>query len=136
MAFDVDAFREAHRPWAFTYRGRAFPARHVSALLVLEYEDRVRRAAAVGKTNAGRGARLHLAALHILLRHAYPWRPTYLIRGDPVKIILGLEPAARAEALKDFFACLQGKPAIHLNGHTTPKTPGTRWPERIPPQRH
>ncbi len=98
MAFDVDAFRAAHRPWSLTIQGRTFGARHVSAMQVQEYERRFSTAA----TESAR-----LTAVTWLLRRAFPWRVSYLVRGDPVTLVLGLEPAARAEALMDFFACLR-----------------------------
>ena len=122
MAFDLRAFREAHRPWAFTTAdGRTFEALHVSAPVVQRYEDRV---------SAAKGdQRQMLAAIRWLLRHAFPWRFSYLLRGDPVKLVLALEPAARNEALADFFACLRGKLP---NLPQRQKTNGTRSSAPIP----
>ena len=131
MAFDVDVFREAHRPWSFSIGGRAFSARHVSALQVLRYEEQTRDAIQTMAKDAPRGARLHVMAVRHLLRLAFPWRPSYLVRGDPVKIIIALEPAARSEALKDFFACLQGTTATPLK-KGKPPIPGTSSRGRTP----
>lgn len=118
MAFNADAFREAHRPWAFTLQGRTYSARHVSAPQVQAYERR----AAAAKTEAQ-----HRRALRILLRRAFPWRVSYLLRGDPVDLVIRLEPAARREALTDFFACLAGK-----SPDPRQKTDGTNSPDSTP----
>lgn len=114
MAFDLDAFRAAHRPWSFSIDGRTFGARHVSAPRIVQYMGKV--AAAAGKE---RGLR---RALRWVLRLAFPWRFSYLVRGDPVDLIFGLEIAARNAALADFFACLEGKTKTSLPS----KTNGTR----------
>lgn len=120
MAFNVDAFREAHRPWSFTIGGKTFGARHVSAVHCQQF-DRLRR-------DAGGDAKKHLRAIWWILRRAFPWRFSYMLRGDPVKIILALEPAARGEAMADFFVSLQG-----LSPATPQKTPnGTRSFARTP----
>jgi hypothetical protein len=123
MAFDVDAFRAAHRPWSFTVGGRTFLARHVSAPQCQRFERE--RAA------AGADQRKHRTAFWRILRAAFPWRPSYLTRGDPVRIILDeLEPPARAETLTDFFECLRGESAIG------PQTIlGTRSPAPTAPPR-
>ena len=136
MAFDVDAFRAAHRPWSFTVGRRTFGATHVSAIKVAEYERRAADASALYKTNPRRGSRALLRALRWLLRYAFPWRVDYLIRGNPVTILLSLEPAARAEALRDFFACLQGKPRETPTSTlpTTPTTSGRRSSAPTPPR--
>ena len=132
MAFDVDAFRAAHRPWSFTVGGRTFGAKHVSALKVAEYERRAADASALYRTNPARGSRAQLAALRWLLRFAFPWRIDYLLRGNPVAIILSLEPAARAEALRDFFASLQGKTTPTTT--PLPSTSGTPSSAPTPPR--
>lgn len=128
MAFNADDFLAAHRPWSFTIGGRTFGARHVSAPSVQRFEQL--RAAA--KDNVRR----QQFALWWLLRRAFPWRLSYLIRGDPVKIMLRLPPAAQAEALRDFFACLRGEttasPALTTKGPT--HSPTTR--RSIPPKPH
>lgn len=120
MGFNVDAFREAHRPWSFTVGGKTFGARHVSAPDCQRF-DRMRVA-------AGIDAKKHMRAIWWILRRAFPWRPSYMLRGDPVKIILALEPAARGEAMADFFGSLQG-----LSPTTLQKTAnGTRSSARTP----
>jgi hypothetical protein len=100
-SFNLDAFRAAHRPWSFQVGGFTFEARHVSARQVLRYEDRVRA--------AGKDERKLLSAVTWLLRRAFPFRPSYFWRGDPVGAILRLEPAARRAALADFFSRLRGE---------------------------
>lgn len=102
MTFDVEAFRAAHRPWTLRVGARAYVAQHVSALQVFRYQE---LAAA-----AGADRREQERALRWILRKAFPWRFSYLRFGDPVRIILGLEPAARSEALQDFFEALRGGP--------------------------
>jgi hypothetical protein len=117
MAFDINAFREAHTPWSFTIGGRRFDARHVSAPTVQSFQRKL--------TAAGLDGRNVFAAYRWLLRHAFPWRFSYLLRGDPVKIVLALEPQARDAALSDFFECLLGTTRAGLQ---KPKTSGTRSP--------
>lgn len=111
MAYDVDAFRAAHRPWSFTVGGRTYQARHVSAPQVFRYQDLI--------AAAGEDRRRHDAALRWLLRRAFPWRFSYLLYGDPVRIISALETAARQEALSDFFVALRGGPIPNQNGRAT-----------------
>ena len=115
MAFNVDAFRESHRPWSFTVGAVTFLGRHVSAMTVMRYEDMLK---------AARHPRQMTNAVRWLLRHAFPWRPSYLLRGDPVSILMGLEPQARREALDDFFGYLRGP----RTADPSRKTPGTRSP--------
>jgi hypothetical protein len=60
-----------------------------------------------------------------LLRIAFPWRPSYIWRGDPVSIIGAMLPREQAEVLRDFFQSLGvtvRKPTLP----TSPKTNGTR----------
>lgn len=127
MPFDVDAFRAAHRPWMLTIDGRAFTARHVSAPQVLEYQDRLR--------TAGDNATAVERALRWLLRRAFPWRPSYLVRGDPARLLLHLEPAARAAAFADFFEALRGGPTPTTQTGTRPATRGTTLPMPISTRR-
>lgn len=111
MAFNVDAFREAHRPWAFAAGARTYEARHVSAPAVVDFHARF---------HAATTERERVRAIQQLLRLAFPRRLSYRWRGDPVRMILALEPAAQREALTDFFACLEGRsPSSPL-----PTTPG------------
>jgi hypothetical protein len=112
MAFDVEEFRVAHRPWQFTVGARTYGARHISAPQMFQYQEDI--VAAAG--NRRRQERL----LRRLLRRAFPWRPSYLLRGDPVRTVLQLEPAARQAALHDFFAALRGGPAMTTEGRAIP----------------
>ncbi len=101
MAYNADQFREANRPWEFHFRGRTFLARHVSTPQCQRYDELI--------ASAGPDVRAQVRAIRWVLRIAFPWRFSYLLRGDPVHLILhDLEPANRAQALKDFFACLRG----------------------------
>lgn len=118
--FNADAYRAALAPWEFRHNGRVFVARHVSAPQVQQYEAVI---------HAGADERRGRRALHVLLRHAFPWRPSYLKHGDPVRVILSqLDPATQREALVDFFACLQG--ASRLLPRPTTRGPGSS--NRIP----
>jgi hypothetical protein len=125
MAFDLDAFRAAHEPWTFMARGRTYVARHVSAPQVMRYEQAIRRADS---------ERARYAALWRLLRYAFPWRLSYLVYGDPVRVVMSLEPRARIAALTDFFACLRGPspttptPPAQTNGTGSPEPTPTRSP--------
>lgn len=132
MAFDVDAVLAAHRAWSFTLGAQTFLARHVSAMTVVEYDHRATEATALLKKYPRRGSRAQVMALRWLLRRAFPWRPSYLLRGDPVNLILRLPPAARTETLTDFFACLQGMTPT-TDPATLPlrKIPGTPSPAPI-----
>jgi hypothetical protein len=121
MPFDVNAFRDAHRPWSFTVGARTFGARHVSAQAAQSFDRRI----AGAKTTKDRER-----AIWWILRRAFPWRLSYALRGDPVTIILReLEAPARAEALKDFFACLRGE----NSEHPSKTIRGMRSHERTPP---
>lgn len=100
MVFNVDAFRDAHRPWSFTAGGRTHEARPISAPAVIAFHTAFNAAS----DEAGR-----LRALRKLLRLAFPWRLSFRWRGDPVDEVLNLEPAARRAALNDFFASLEGR---------------------------
>jgi hypothetical protein len=118
MPFNVDAFREAHRPWILTVGGRAFAARHVSAPQVQRYQDRIKE--------AGDDLARFESAVRWLLRRAFPWRPSYLLRGDPARIVLRLEPAARSAALADVYEALRGTATPPTQGE--PSTSGTPSP--------
>jgi len=119
MTFSVDAFRAAHRPWSFAAGGVTWTARHVSTPQILAF-NREYEAATTEVARAKSVARL--------LRIAFPWRLSYLRRGDPVKVLVALEPAARIEALNDFFECLAGKtppPQEHLTTGTLSSRPNS-----------
>jgi hypothetical protein len=119
MAFNVTEFRAAHRSWSFTIgagrAARTFTARHVSAVHVMRYQDRL--------AEAQGDRRRQEYALRWLLRLAFPWRPSYLTRGDPARLLFALEPAARQAALADFFEALRGGPTTETPpGRATPGT--------------
>ena len=117
-SFDVDAFRDAHRPFGFSAGGRSFESQHVSAPAVAAFFA----AFQIARTEADRAR-----ALTKILRLAFPMRLSYRWRGDPVRILLALEPAARNEALLSFFEHLEGKnpstslPTIPGEPSSTPK---------------
>lgn len=123
MAFDTRTFREAHRPWSFTAAdGRTFTGRPVSTPQCQRYDQLC--------VEAGLDEKKRRHALWWILRRAFPWRFSYLIRGDPVRIILDqLEPAARRAALDDFFACLRGESPIPSQRSTQN---GKRWSGATP----
>ena len=115
MDFDLAAWHEAHRPWRFFRQdGRAWEARHVSARQVAAYE----RQRAIATTDGE-----HLRALRWILRRAFPWRFSYLLRGDPVRELLALPVDARREALEGFFAFLWG--AAPRSSQMSPRMNGT-----------
>jgi hypothetical protein len=95
--FDLDALREAHRPWAFTTGRRTYVARPVSIEQVIAYEGEC----------IGASVAVRLRALRRLLRLAFPWRPSFLWRGDPVAIIMGASPPVHHQLVRDFFASLR-----------------------------
>lgn len=119
MAFSADLFRAAHRPWQLTTGGRTFVARHVSAPAVVAFHTRFAEA----RSETGR-----MRALRRLLRLAFPWRFSYLVRGDPVRILARMEPAAQRAALADFFVALEGKSP----SSTLPTIPGKPSSTRSP----
>lgn len=132
MPFDLNAFREAHRPWSFTDGGRTFTARHVSANDCLTFDAMRSEAVALLRQAllnpklselqkqriVARHHRTDVRQWRWLLRRAFPWRADYWLRGDPVSIILALDAAARGEVLADFFGCLR-------TGATPPQTTKT-----------
>lgn len=134
--FDVDAFQAAHLPWSFTLGGRTFGAKHVSAPRVAKYERKLNDAAALFAKSPLRANLARYTALRWLLRCAFPWRIDYLWRGDPVRLLIHLPPAARTEALKDFFACLQGISNVTpvTLPPPNPPIPGTSLPVPTPPR--
>jgi hypothetical protein len=91
--FNADAFLAAQAPWQLTTRGKTYTARAVSAPQVARY-----LAAATGTPAAFKNA------LESLLREAFPWRPSFRWRGDPVQVILAMPPSQLAATLTDFFA--------------------------------
>ncbi len=136
MSFNVDAFREAHRPWTFTVGGHSWVARPVSAPAVAAFhaafravqdDEETARAKAAGPAEWIRvfthAERRRTAIITRLLRLAFPWRLSYRWRPshDPVATLLSLEPKARNAAFASFFTCLEGS----ANPTPLPMTPGT-----------
>lgn len=109
--FDLDAFREAHRPFVLTANGREFPARWVSGEQVL--------AMVAAAQEGGPGAE---RALYRFLRILWPWRWRYLWPGcDPVRLFARCTPLEQQEWLKGFFGHLAAMRAA-LDGTATPST--------------
>lgn len=109
VGFSADAWRAAREPWTYTERGRTWVARPVSAEAVAGAFDRLskqRGDLAAERREVGR-----------LLRLAFPWRPSRMWRGDPVRRILALEPGLYQAVIKSFFASLA--PTV---GEPTPPT--------------
>lgn len=103
MSFSVDSYRAARRTWTLTIDGRTWVARPVSAEAVLAYQG------ALGGASPDAGWKATLA----LLRLAFPRRPSYWWRGDPVKAfarVIREAPDAAKAALTDFFPMLRGVP--------------------------
>lgn len=110
MAFDLASYRAAQQPWVTTLDGHQFVARHVSAAHV----QRHYRAAAT------KDPAVMARSLRWLLRKAFPWRPSYIWRGDPVRLLLErLSPRDRLEALTDFFGSLAPGRGMPTPGQTT-----------------
>lgn len=110
-SFDLDAFREAHRPFALTAGGRTYPARWVSGEQVA--------AMVAGAQEGGRAAE---RAMYRFLRLLWPWRWSYLLPGrDPVRLFARCTPLEQQEWLKSFFDHLAAMRAA-LGGTETPST--------------
>lgn len=113
MSFSFSSWQAARRTWELEIDGRRWVARPVSAERVLAYHGEL-----VGASVA-QGWKITLA----LLRDAFPWRPSYWWRGDPVKYfarVIRVAPDAATAALQDFFPLLRGAPLP-----PAPATPGT-----------
>lgn len=112
--FDLDAFREAHRPFVLRAGGREFPARWVSGEQVLAMV-----------AAAQEGGPLAERALYRFLRLLWPWRWSYLRPGrDPVRLFARCTPLEQQEWLKGFFDHLAAMRAA-LDGSGTPLTPSS-----------
>lgn len=111
--FDADAWLAAHEPWSLRLGGRVYRSRPVSILAVIAYQAAVAEAQGDPLAN--------IRALERILRLAFPWRWTYL-RRDPVALILGLDDAARATVVRDFFdaAATRFRPLIPTTGTDSP----------------
>lgn len=94
---DLHALREAHRPWEFTAGRRTYVARPVSIEQVIAYEEEC-----IGASPAAL-----MRARRKLLRVAFPWRPSFVWRGDPVALIMGAAPREHHALVTDFFASLR-----------------------------
>ena len=108
MGFDADAWRAEHVPWTFTTRGRTYESAPVSVAALQRFFTNTQ----------GADFATQERELRTVLRVAFPWRPSFQWRGDPVRLLMALEPAARRSALADFFGRMQDSP-------TVPATPGT-----------
>lgn len=96
-SLDLQALREAHQPWSFAAGGRSYVARPVSIEQVIAYEGEC----------VGASPTALLAARRKLLRIAFPWRPSFLWRGDPVALIMGATPRVHQALISDFFVSLR-----------------------------
>ena len=115
MSVDVDQWRRAHPAWSVTLDGFEFRARPVSARAVASVAELFTKSSAD-----------QLGAMEQLLRLAFPWRFSYVWRGNPVAKIMALEPSAYREVVTDFFGHLGLKSA------TSPSTGGTNSPTPTP----
>lgn len=96
MAFSVETWRAAQRPWTCTVRGRTYTARPLSAPRVAAFLGEMEGA------GHARGEQL----LRALLREAFPKRLSMRWRGDPVEYLMQLPVAGRRAMLADFFDSL------------------------------
>lgn len=115
MSFSFSSWQAARRPWELEIDGRRWVARPVSAERVLRYQ-----AALIG-ASVEDGWKATLS----LLRDAFPRRPSYAWRGDPVTHfarVIREAPEAATAALTDFFPLLRGAPsAPQTNGIDSPR---------------
>lgn len=122
--FDVDAWLEAQEPWTVKLGRRTYRAEPVSVLAVLRFY----RAVEEGKTGADADA-AYVRAVEALLREAFPYRWRWIWRGDPVRRILGLDPAVQQAVLRDFFEWAARRVAAQIQR----TTPGSALPSKTPP---
>lgn len=111
MSFSYSSWQAARRPWELEINGRTWVARPVSAETVLAYQGEL----------LGASQSASWKATLKLLRKAFPWRPSFYWRGDPVKAfaqIIRDAPDAAAVALQDFFPLLRGAPSAHPTSGT------------------
>ncbi len=111
---DLDALRAAAEPWAFAAGGRTYTARPVSVEQVIAYEAAC----------AGASAAQVLRARRRLLRLAFPWRPSFWWRGDPVALICAAPPALHRVVMDSFFASLRSssRPEDPATSETLPSS--------------
>jgi len=95
--FSAKAWHAAHAPWTYTTsRGRTCATRPISTPRLIAYFGAI-EGASIARQNA---------ETRELLREAFPWRVSFLWRGDPVDEILESPPGLRKEILRSFFASL------------------------------
>lgn len=111
-ALDLDALRAAHEPWTFQTGGRTYVARPVSIEQVIAHE-----AECVGASPAA-----VMRARRKLLRIAFPWRASFLWRGDPVRVICEASPTVHRAVMDSFFASLQSSSPRPAMRATPPST--------------
>lgn len=96
-ALDLDALRAASEPWQLTVGGRTYTARPVSIEQMIAHE-----AECLGASGA-----VVMRSRRKLLRIAFPWRPSFWWRGDPVALICESPPAIHRELIQSFYQSLQ-----------------------------
>jgi hypothetical protein len=115
MSWSFSSWQAARRPWELEIDGRRWVARPVSAERVMAYQGAL----------IGASVEQGWAETLKLLRDAFPWRPSYVWRGDPVKAfaeVIRVAPDAATEALQSFFPLLRGATAA-LSTSGTPSQP-------------
>jgi hypothetical protein len=94
---DVDEWQRVRQPtWSVTLDGYTYRAHPVSARAVADL---------VPKLAAAKGAE-QFDLLAALYRLAFPWRLSYVWRGDPVKRLMALPLPMFQEVRDDFFVLL------------------------------
>lgn len=102
--FDVDAWQQSQQRWGVRLDGREFFARPVSAPAVLAAQLEMH----------GAGPKREREILLGLLRLAFPWRPSMIWLGNPVRMLNDLPPDAWRQVLRSFFAFVTGNPVTDL----------------------
>lgn len=114
-AVNLDELRAAATPWQFVAGGRTYEARPISVEQVIVYEGAI-----VGASPA-----VVLRARRTLLRRAFPWRPSFVWRGDPVDMICGAPPALHQALMADFFVSLRSSSPPAAAPTPTPPSSGS-----------
>lgn len=123
--FDADAWLAAHEPWTLKLAGRVHVARPVSILAIQRFQ--------AGIVSAGDNVDRQRKAIRTVLRVAYPFRVRYWVGGDPVKMVMGLDEAARQAVLADFFGWAANRYRSNASSTTgTGSPPPTVTPLRSP----
>lgn len=68
---------------------RAYPARAISVKVVSDYRHMVKL-----------WPSLRRFGQYSLMRRVFPWRPSYVLRGDPLKEILVADPVRREQLVE------------------------------------